>query len=484
MSNHPSLGGEHDQRAAQSNYNGEDSIDLRDLFFRLTRGLFQILGLAMIGLATGAIISLYFNRVQPSYTSTRVTFSFPGFERGLYPDSSKFQPDDLRAPIVIGEALRRVGLDTSSGFQSKIRGALSVDGIVPANIVKERDRLRASGQTPPAYTPDEYVFSLSMSPSVSFPSTQRELLLREIVAVYRENFYRTYGQPPVAFGAVFETLKTSDLAEYELVFNSAIDSMRAYLAQQSEIAKSFRSPSTSYSFKDLTEQTELFTQIQLNEVLALVHQNGLSRNRANAILKMNYHLRLLEERENAALEEEKLVRELLGQVQNRAQNYVLGVKAESGRSRADGTVLDQGLIDSILANDSYSFLLRQTLDAGKKVKQIQSEKSRLISQRDNMKSFLKSDVKDQAAIIEQATAALKTLEATFNTLIENIRKTHADFSQQEYANAIRLSDEVRTPGLLRPLAISSAVGAFIGFALGCGFSLLGIYFRRSSKRVA
>ena len=481
MANQPSPGGEHGHYGAQSDFNNEDSIDLRDLFFRLTRGLFQIFGFALLGLAIAMGISLALSRVQPSSTTTRVTFTFPGFERGEYPDKSKFQPDDLRAPAILAEALHRQNLDTSSGFQSKIRGALSIEGIVPPNIIKERDRLRAAGQTPPAYIPDEYVFSLSMKPDASFSNAQRERLLSEIVSVYRENFYRTYGQSPLAFGSAFETLKTADLAEYELVFNSDIENIRAYLRQQSDRARSFRSPTTNFSFKDLAEQTELFTQIQLNEVLAVVHQNGLSRNRASAILKMNYHLRLLEEREQHALEEEKLVRELLGQAQNRTQNYVLGVKNQAAQSRPDSPLLDQGLIDSILANDSYSFLVRQALEAGMKVKGIQAEKNRLIAQRDNMQSFLAADTKDQSEIIAQATAALKNLETAYATLIENIRKTHADYSRQEYGNAIRVSDEVRTVSILKPMAIAGIVGGFIGFALGAGLSLLGVYIGRSSK---
>jgi hypothetical protein len=482
MSSHSSPGGEQRHADANSdNFNGDDSIDLRALFLMLTKGLFQIAGLALIGLAIAAVISLVLSREQPVSTNTRITFSFPGFERGQYPDRSKFQPDDLRAPAIIAEALIRQGLDTSSAFQSKIRGALSIEGIVPANIVKERDRLRAAGQATSAYIPDEYVVSLTLKPSSSFSAAQREKLINEIVTVYRENFYRTYGQSPLAFGTAFETLKTADLAEYELVFASDIDNIRAYLTQQSEVAKSFRSPTSNFSFKDLLEQTELFSQIQLNELLAIVHQNGLSRNRSSAIIKMNYHLRLLEEREQRALEEEKLVRELLEQAQTRTQNYVLGVKGQNAQPRSDSAILDQGLIDSILANDSYNFLVRKALDTGLRVKQIQADKKRIITQRDNMKSFLTETPVDQSAIIAQATASLRNLEAAYNSLISNIRKTHADYSTQEYGNAIRLSAEISTPGVLKPMAISGVVGAALGFALGVGLSLLGIYIGRSKK---
>src|SRR5688572_7027617 len=127
----------------------EDRIDLRDLFLRVSGGFYQIIGLGLLGLVIGGLFSLALHRRQPVATSTRVVFSFPGFERGEYPDKSKFQADDLRAPAVISEALKRQGLDTSSDFQSKIRGAIGIEGIVPPNIVKERDRQRAAGQTPP-----------------------------------------------------------------------------------------------------------------------------------------------------------------------------------------------------------------------------------------------------------------------------------------------------------------------------------------------
>jgi len=475
MASHNSPGGEQGPRNHSPEYDpADDAIDLRELFLRLARGAYQILGFTLIGFAIAAGLSLFLSRVQPAVTSTRVVFSFPGFERGVYPDQSKFNPDDLRAPVVIEEALRRVGLDLSDDFQTRIRGSLSIEGIVPPNIVKERDRLRASGQTPPVYVPDEYVLSLVMKPSATFSNAQRQQLLNEIVTVYRENFYRTFGRPPLAFGTAFVTLQNADFSEYELVLNSEVATIRSYLTQQSEAARSFRSVTTNLTFKDLLEQTELFAQIQINEILGIIRQNGLSRDRNLAMLKLDYYLRLLEEREAKALEEEKVVRDLLSQSQSRTQNYVLGTAAQA-QNRPDSLVLDQGLIDSLLANDSYNFLVRRALDAGLEVKRIQAEKNRLIAQRDNLKTFLEAPSRDQSEIMTKSTEALRKLETTYNTLIDNIRKTHADFSKQEYSHAIRVSDRIRTAGVLKPMVIAGVVGAVIGFALAAGLALIGSY---------
>jgi len=320
------------------------------------------------------------SRVQPVVTSTRVVFSFPGFERSEYPDRSKFQADDIRSPAVVGEALRRLGLDTSSEFQTKIRGALSVEGIIPPNVVKDRDRMRAAGQNPPIFVPDEYTVSLSQRRLFTLDDRQREALLNEIIAVYRENFRRTYAQIPLAFGSAFETLRTADYPEFELILNADLDNVRSYLANQQEIAKGYRSPTTNFSFRDLIEQVERFQQVQLNEVLGTIRENGLSRNRRVALMKLDYYLRQLGEREAHAIDDEKVVRDLLTETQQRAQSVVLGLKSQTPQNRSDAPIfLDQGLIDSLLANDANNFLLRRALDAGLKTKEIQAEKNRLLS---------------------------------------------------------------------------------------------------------
>jgi hypothetical protein len=459
----------------------EKEVDVRYLLLKLRRGLHQTLGLVFIGIASVGTGVWLIRQSQPVTTSTRVVISFPGSDRGEYPDKSAFQADDIRAPAIISESLRRQGLDVSSDFQSTVRGALSIEGVFSPTLLRERERARANGIAPARYVPDEYTISLSLPPNISFPSEQRARLLNEIVSVYRENFRRTYGQPPIASGTAFETLKHADFPEYELVLNTELDNIRAYLKEQVELAKSFRSPTTNMSFKDLLEQTDLFAQIQVNEALGFIHQNGLSRNRATALMKMDYYLRTLEDRENRLIEEEKVVRDLLSQTQTRTQSYVLGIRSQAAQSRGEAPVVDQGLIDSLLANDSYNFLVRRALEAGLQVKAVQADKARLVGLRENMKSLTEKNSADQAAVTAEAQKALTALETSYQALIANIRNTHADFAQQQFGNAIRLSDQIRTEGFLKPIATGSAVGGFLGMALGVGLSLLGIYITRDRR---
>lgn len=462
----------------------EDAIDLRELFARVFRGLPQILGLALLGLALAGVGYLIYSPFESTTTSTRVVFSFPGFEKGQYPDKTKFQSDDLRAPDNVTEALKRRNLDTSADFQSKIRSSLNIEGIIPPNIVKDRDRLRASGQTPPVFIPDEYTVTLTLPRLFPLDKTQRAQLLNEIVTVYRENFRKTYADIPLAFGNAFAVLKDADYPDYENIFDRELRSITKYLTEQSTEAKLFRSTTTNLTFSDLLKQTQLFSQIRLNETLGLILQNGLTRNRRIALVKMFDEMRLLSDAERRALDDESVVKELLGEVAKRESKYVLGVKDQASQARTNSPMLDQSVIDSLLANDSYGFLVRRSLEASLKVKQVQADKSLLTQRIDNMKAFSNSTDVDQTALIAEIQQSIARLETAYVELINNIKKTHADYSNQTFGDAIRFSAGILNTSTVRPIVVPAVVGAFLGFALGAGLSLLGIYIGRKAPAAA
>jgi DNA-directed RNA polymerase beta subunit len=184
------------------------------------------------------------------------------------------------------------------------------------------------------------------------------------------------------------------------------------------------------------------------------------------------------------VEEEKVVRDLLAQAQAKAQSYVLGIKSQAGQPRSETPLIDQGLIDSLLANDSNNFLVRRALESGLQVRRIQSEKAQVMELRASINSFIKTDAGDQTVLISQIQKSLANLEVAYNDLIGNIRKTFADYAHQQYGDAVRITDETRSDSTLRPILVPSIVGLFLGFAAGAGLSLLGVYIGRSKPAVA
>jgi len=456
----------------------DDSIDFGELFSRLKRGLPLIAGLVSLGLAITAGSYYASGASQSVSTTTRVVFSFPGFERSEYPDKSKFSPDDLRSPEIVAEALKRKGLDTKEETQSKVRAALSIEGIIPDNIIKERDNQRAGGQTPRLFVPDEYTLSLTLGRSFPMTPRERELLLSEIVSVYQEKFVRTYVALPLNSGKAFESLAGADYFDYELVLRQESQNIDLFLTQMSETARAFRSPRSNLSFSDLLKQNQNFTQIRLNEVLGLIRRDGLSRDRGLAIVKMDYYLKIIRNEERLALEQEKVISSLLQQTQGREQNYALGVKSQTGQQRNDALVVDQGLVDSLLVNDAYNFLVRRVLEASLKARKIQSEIAILEERRANMEDFLKSNATEKKETMELFNKSLAEITRAYNGLMNDIRVTYEDYQQQQYGNAIRVSMQTKTSSFYRGLAMAGIAGIGIGGALGLGLALLGFAGRK------
>ena len=457
----------------------DDSIDFGELLRRLRNGLPQTLGLAALGLAIAASAYFASGPFQTVTTSSRVAFSFAGFEKGEYPDKSKFQPDDLRSPEIITEALKREGLDATESVQSKVRAALSIEAIIPDSVIKERDKLRAAGQTPRIYVPDEYTLTLSLPRTFSLNARQRELLLNEIVRVYQEKFIRTYVALPLATGKAFESLVDADYFDYDLVLSRESQSINTFLTQMVANSRAFRSSRTNLSFSDLLKQSQLFSQIRLNEVLGLIRQNGLSKDRGLALVKMDYYLKTLSDNENKAVEEEKVVQSLLKQARERDQNYALGVKSQAGQQRSDALVVDQGLVDSLLVNDAYNFLVRKSLEASLMTRGIQSDKAILQERRNSMEAFIKGDMSSRTTSMTQFQQSLDALKRVYTNLMTDIRLTYEDYQRQQYGDAVRVSMQTRTESFYRGLAMAGIAGLGVGAAFGLGLTLLGVFGRRS-----
>ena len=463
----------------------DDSIDFGELFGRLKRGLPMILGLAALGLALAAGAYYVGGQYLSVATNTRVVFSFTGFEKGEYPDKSKFSPDDLRAPDNIAEALKRKGLATSEVTQTQVRAALSIEAIIPDSIIKERDRLRAAGQAPRLYVPDEYTLTLTLPRKFPISPREREVLLSEIVTVFQENFIRTYVAMPLNFGKAFESLLDADYSDYEFVINEEAKNINLLLIgltgqtgdeqlSTGTMSRSFRSPRTQLTFSDLLKQNQLFAQIRVNETLGLIRQHGISQDRSLALLKMDFHIKTLIDDENKAIEEEKVVQALLKQTQERAQNYVLGVKSQNGPQRADATVVDQGLLDSLLANDAYNFLIRKSLASSLATRSIQAEKIIMLDQRARLASFVSQNLEERTATIAKFNKSLDTLKKVYTQLINDIQLTYTDYQKQQFGDAVRISMQTKTEGFYRSLAMAGISGLGIGGALGLGLALLGI----------
>jgi hypothetical protein len=466
-----------DQASPNSAQQQEPELDITIFFRRLGAGLPQIVGLALLGAVIAVASSYFVIRSSPLETKMRASFSFPGFERGQYPDESKFQADDLRAPELTLQALLNLKIANVEKIHGEIRGSLSIIGIIPPNIAKEREKLRASGQNIPPYIADEYEITLSLPRNFPLTPKEREKFLNELLTLYRARFQRIYTDLPPLYGTSFETLQTTDYYEYELVLSQELQNLNDYLSKQLNKAKMFRSKTTGFSFNDLITQAQLFAQLRVNEVMGMIYSTGLTNNRPLALTKIDYHLGLLNDEEKRLIDEEKVVKDLLLQAQSRAQSYVLTARASADTSRP---FVDQNMMETLVANDAYNFLVKKALEAGIRVQQLRARKDQVTARRQKIDSFVALSNVDYAETKRLLAKSMSDLEKDYRKLISNVRATQQDYANQEYADAIRPTLEPVTASYLVRLMVAAAAGSILGAALGSGLSLIGVYSGRRS----
>jgi hypothetical protein len=471
-------------RASNADLNEAEGADLLALWRQIRRGAGQIVGFGLLGLSCAVVAHFAVGLFSSVDTSARVTFSFPGLEHGEYPDQSKFQPDDLIAPAIVAEAIQQQEITGAVDFTAAIRAGLSIQGVIPLEVSKSRTSLVAGGQILPPYVPSEYTLTLSLPKNFPLTERQRELLINAIVNAYRKNFASTYAEVPHTLGNAFVTLNNADFFDYELILNKEIENISDYLSRKAEKFPTFRSQTTHLTFSDLLEQIQLFSQVHVNATLGLIYVNGLSRDRNSAMLKMDYYLQTLDDKENRAKDEEAVVQDLLAKSQIRTDNYVLGIKTAAADHHSDAPLIDQGLIDSLLANDAYNFLVRRALTAGLKVTDLAADKVELEERRKRMEIFTKGSSSDQSAVYIQVQKSLDQMKTAYDQFISDLRQTDSDFEHQQFADAIRISSNFQTEGtepFLRLMEVA-AMGLLLGIAVGVGLSLLGINFGSSDSR--
>jgi len=363
----------------------EEYIDLKTIATKIILATPQAIGFACLGLVISVIIFLSYYNFSILNTTTRIVFTFKGSSNGIYPDKSKFSYQDLVASDLIYNALKNEQLDTSENFKNKIKSAISIEGIISADRVKARDRLIASGQAVPIIIPDEYSLSLNLPRRFPLSLAQRTRLLNSVISSYRAKFERTYAIPPISLGNLSSTLELADYDDFERILSDNSIRIETYLAELNKDAGTFRSGRTKLSFGDLINENQDFNQIYRNKTLGLIHEGNLARDRKSALIKMDYQLYELSNLEKHQIEEEKTTRDYLNEAASHNSSYILGVKSQMlDQHNSNTPVLDKGLVDSLLANDTYSFIMKRALESSLKINDTQVQKLIITENRKRM----------------------------------------------------------------------------------------------------
>jgi len=452
----------------------DEILNLREIVGRLRRGGRLIIALIFIGATVAMVVDLLDSPFSTETTSTRIVFSYPGFAADEYPDHSKFQIDDIRSGRYLADALARQHLKLSAKETEDIATGFLIEPVIPPEIAAQRERLRNSNVAMQPYSPDEFVLSINLPRSFPLSSNQRRQLLLDIIDGYKINFQQTYADTPPTFGAAFDVLAGQDISSYEYVLNKEFQTMIDFLDTRSKDAPTFRSRSTGLTFGDLARRTHVFEETRLFSILSRIRKLGYTSDPETVLGQIQYHISVYKERLLDATNEENVVNILLAKAQEREQSYVLGIRSQATQQKQDTTTVDKGLIDSLLANDSYNLLIRRSLDIGIHQRQMQSQVDILNQRYTWVADAAKAPGSDHEREINAVKEDLRGIESLYLKFVSDIRNEETDYAQQKFADAVKITNYPVSESLYRRIVLICAIGAALGGMLGAGLSILDV----------
>lgn len=463
-------------------------VDLYEVLRRLGRALPQILGFGLLGGVVALFLVLAVTRTRPEQVSMRVAFSFAGFERGQYPDGSGFQPDDLRSADLVMDALRSTGVDSPEKYYSRVRSAITIEGLLPALSKSEADTvtrvlLQNPAQKRSIFVPDEYEVQLAVPEGVPLDAKQARRLLVELISLYTERFHRTYVKQPERYAAALGAsgLQSAEYFEFAELLRTRVGSLRSYLGTLATSDASFRDPVTGYSFNDLIAELDVFAQLQVEDLVTAVGRLGLARDRDRAVSKIEYRRRELTLQERALTDRLQATERLLAALDSREQSYVLGARSQQDPTKPN--VIDQNVLDALISNDARNKLVEKASDLGASIADARVQQTRLADQLARIQAGPAAGSAEWEAGVKEIASMLEALEADYQRIVSGIRSTVDARGRQRFADAVRMTRSPKRSKQDLILVAGPVMGGLLGAMLGAGLGLIGIVIGRRHRVV-
>lgn len=272
--------------------NGE--FTFKKLFWLLKKSGVRMLilcvsALLLVALIAGSVILATYK--DNATAETLVDFNFKGIEDGKAPFGRAFDVSKIKSSYVISNALAALkedGIEIDAKYQNEIIDNLSVEGIVPDDImqkiliiksISEKDVTQLTQLNDLSYFPSRYKLSISNLKDCGLDKKTAPALLNKIVASYVEYFKETYSEDNI-LASVAPEVNTDEYDYVDLydVFNSRITTILRYLENKATVAPTFRSTQASLSFNDLINSVELLRDLDVAIFENHVTNNGVTNN--------------------------------------------------------------------------------------------------------------------------------------------------------------------------------------------------------------
>lgn len=413
-------------------YIEDDEIDIMEIIKILVNNKITIIVTTLIFTLIVVLGGYLYNKKNSSYT-TILGFNYAGIEKGLNPNGTQFNKNDL---ISTNELNYLFDKYSEKGLKSKdlksLRQNIEVKGIVPQYITERIEQALKKGETL-SYTPTQYSILLKDG-----NKDIAEELVQDVIAEFNKKYKPQYEISEVSLNNSY------DYDDYIVILKEHIN--RLLLETKGEMKEKFSSKITGVSYIELSRKIQNYENVNLKKYISYIDVYNFSNNALTKKTRLEADIKMLKLEKSKLLGEAEVVKKALDEYKPTAKQLVLPSIGEMG-------------IKLDTENEYYSKLLGKYIElntlAANKDYEIKYKKQEL------------EEIKTPSSTEDEAIQKIiKNLVTELNKITEEINNLNKEYFDVEYGEILKkiAPVELKTEGksVFLYAIVGIVLGAFIG----------------------
>jgi capsular polysaccharide biosynthesis protein len=413
-------------------YIEDDEIDLMEIIKILIDNKITIIVTTLVFTLIVILGGYLYNKKNSAY-NTILGFNYLGIEKGLNPNGTQFNKNDLVSTNELNYLFDKY---SEKGLKSKdlksLRQNIEVKGIVPQYITERIEQALKKGETL-SYTPTQYSISLKDG-----NKDIAEELVQDVIAEFNKKYKPQYEISEVSLNNSY------DYDDYIVILKEHIN--RLLLETKGEMKEKFSSKITGVSYIELSRKIQNYENVDLKKYISYIDVYNFSNNALTKKTRLEADIKMLKLEKSKLLGEAEVVKKALDEYKPTTKQLVLPSIGEMG-------------IKLDTENEYYSKLLGKYIElntlAANKDYEIKYKKQEL------------EEIKTPSSTEDEAIQKIiKNLVTELNKITEEINNLNKEYFDVEYGEMVKkiAPVELKTEGksVFLYAIVGIVLGAFIG----------------------
>ena len=413
-------------------YIEDDEIDLMEIIKILIDNKITIIVTTLIFTLIVILGGYLYNKKNSAY-NTILGFNYLGIEKGLNPNGTQFNKNDLVSTNELNYLFDKYN---EKGLKSKDLKSLGqnieVKGIVPQYITERIEQALKKGETL-SYIPTQYSISLKDG-----NKDIAEELVQDVIAEFNKKYKPQYEISEVSLNNSY------DYDDYIVILKEHIN--RLLLETKGEMKEKFSSKITGVSYIELSRKIQNYENVNLKKYISYIDVYNFSNNALTKKTRLEADIKMLKLEKSKLLGEAEVVKKALDEYKPTTKQLVLPSIGEMG-------------IKLDTENEYYSKLLGKYIElntlAANKDYEIKYKKQEL--------EEIKTPSSTEDEVIQKI---IKNLVTELNKITEEINNLNKEYFDVEYGEMVKkiAPVELKTEGksVFLYAIVGIVLGAFIG----------------------